>query len=531
MPNQKVRSRAATQRKSAKVSKPYKPSPAILSLVKSIQALVENHEAWEADHQHQLLYKLEKLLSNLRALQKPDEQCVIPARTTESFNTFTTWLASNGLSLDDAPYRIDFIPGSQVKDATLFATRVIEKDQMIMSVPPEVMFTAEKSPVSVLENLMPGLKTMPSLVLALHLLLEASKPQSHFRPYIDTLPHKFTIPFANFSSKLLLSLRPSHSFVAAVKSLRAQVRNYTYIYQAVLSLPSQVLSPRVLTFSNFVWALSVVMTRQNALPTSEPPTMALVPLWDLCNHEPGHFTTKVLVHESVTVECRAMRTFNPGEPVTIFYGPRPNEKLLLFSGFVHPDNAYDTIPISLPMSCCDPLSPLKARALSKMGVDVQLVMSGSSCGGGEKSWLCNALVGRGVIGEALAVARVLAMDKSALTDWLRRGAYLPERAAVENSAEEEAKSRVAYAIQAKLSLYNSGGENGSDSVDALIDRTAEVRELLLSEKRLLELDLEVLQREEYDEKSSDLQVECSNPQGERRDLPVEDVDDCRCCEA
>ncbi|PXF47428.1 Histone-lysine N-methyltransferase setd3 [Gracilariopsis chorda] len=519
MPNQKVRSRTAGRRKSARISKPFKPSSAILNVVSSLQALVEHHEAWDVDHEDQLLHKLEQLLSKLRALQESDEECVIPTRTTESFNTFSRWLSSNGLNLDDMPYRIDFIPGSEVKDATLFATRDIENDEVIMSVPSTVLFSADKSPIKVLEDIMPALRTMPSLALALHLLSEASKPGSHFRPYIDTLPSIFTTPFANFSPQHLLSLRPSHASAAAIKSLRAQVRNYTYIYQAVLSLRPQILSPRVLTFSNFVWALSVVMTRQNALPISEPPTMALVPLWDLCNHEPGHYTTQVLVHESITVECRAMRSFKAGDPVTIFYGPRPNEKLLLFSGFVHPDNAYDTIPVSLPISRSDPLSPLKARALSKMGVDVQLatVSTPTSEEGVGKSWLCNVVVGRGVIGEALAVARVLAMDKGALTDWLKRGAYLPERAAVDSSAEEDAKAQVAEAVRSKLRLYNSLQEDGNESPNALHNRTAEVRELLLSEKRLLELDLEVLQREEDDEQSN---VLC-----------VEDVDQCHCCDA
>ncbi|CAN8073322.1 unnamed protein product [Agarophyton chilense] len=518
MPHSKVRSKNLSRKKSAKQPKPWKVSPAILKAVESLQYFVEDHDKWAAEDEKVLLLQLEQMLVNLRKLQKEGQENVIPRRNSDSFSGFCGWLSSNGIELDEAPFRIDFTPGSENNDVTLLATRLITEDELIMSIPSSVMLTASNSPIKALESLMPALATMPSLSLALHLLYEASNPESRFKPYIDILPNKFTTPFANFTPQHMLSLRPSHASGAAIKSLRAQIRNYTYIYSILSSQRAPIISPRILTFKNFVWALSVVMTRQNALPSTDPPTLALVPLWDLCNHEPGHFTTQVLVDTTVTVECRAMRSFQPGEPITIFYGPRPNVKLLLFSGFVQVDNAYDMLPVSLTISGEEPLAPLKARALAKLGVDVQVVVDeiGSECDKGKKSWACNVGVGKAIVAEALAVARVLSMDKPAFTDWLKRGASLPERTAVNSHAEADAKQRLAKVVREQLKLYSFLGDGSDGSTNNTIDMTPEVHKLLLNEKKLLEADLNILE----------------NTHAQQQEVvEVEGIQDCSCCAA
>jgi hypothetical protein len=47
---------------------------------------------------------------------------------------------------------------------------------------------------------------------------------------------------------------------------------------------------RAFTWQSFRWAVSILMTRQNAIPSlfdSKNPVMALIPLWDFCNHTHG----------------------------------------------------------------------------------------------------------------------------------------------------------------------------------------------------------------------------------------------------
>lgn len=91
------------------------------------------------------------------------------------------------------------------------------------------------------------------------------------------------------------------------------------------------------------------MSRQNEIPSKpgvSPPTLALIPLWDLCNHTSGHISTFYNV-ESSTCDCYAQCDFKAFEEFTIFYGPRTNSELLLQQGFVYPQNESDCYPIRL----------------------------------------------------------------------------------------------------------------------------------------------------------------------------------------
>ena len=91
------------------------------------------------------------------------------------------------------------------------------------------------------------------------------------------------------------------------------------------------------------------MSRQNEIPSKpgQPsPTLALIPLWDLCNHRSGRITTFYNV-ETSTCDCYAQCDFKMDEEFRIFYGPRTNSVLLLQQGFVYIQNEHDDYPIKL----------------------------------------------------------------------------------------------------------------------------------------------------------------------------------------
>lgn len=102
-------------------------------------------------------------------------------------------------------------------------------------------------------------------------------------------------------------------------------------------------------YDDFIWAVSCVMSRQNEIPSKlgvATPTLALIPLWDLCNHASGHISTFYNVEQS-TCDCYAQQDFRVGDEFTIFYGPRTNSELLLQQGFVYRQNEFDSYPIKL----------------------------------------------------------------------------------------------------------------------------------------------------------------------------------------
>lgn len=102
-------------------------------------------------------------------------------------------------------------------------------------------------------------------------------------------------------------------------------------------------------YDDFIWAVSCVMSRQNEIPSKSglpSPTLALIPLWDLCNHCSGHISTYFNV-ESSTCDCYAQCDFKVNEEFRIFYGPRTNSELLLQQGFVYLQNESDSYSIKL----------------------------------------------------------------------------------------------------------------------------------------------------------------------------------------
>lgn len=101
------------------------------------------------------------------------------------------------------------------------------------------------------------------------------------------------------------------------------------------------------------------MSRQNEIPSkpgAPSPTLALIPLWDFCNHSSGHISTYFNV-ESSTCDCYAQRDFKANEEFRIFYGPRSNCELLLQQGFVYPENEFDSYQVKLGITFASKHTP------------------------------------------------------------------------------------------------------------------------------------------------------------------------------
>lgn len=339
-----------------------KAKAASLSAVLNVETIVRDDSRWkvEGDAIFETLLAVEAAVKKVRQLQC-SWPTAIPHRDAAAFSGFADWLTENGVDMAEAPFEVGRAGSDETveENATLFATRDIQEGDTFVTVPPALMMsskTALTSSVGKFLSAVPALRANPSMTLSLHLLVEALDESSFFRPYIRVLPAKFSIPTSlPFSASQLLSLRPSPAFARAVRTLRSQLMQYTKIYAVLAKKPSSITSPTVEMFSydNFEWAVSVVMTRQNQFPSAvpgQPSALALVPVWDMCNHAVGEHTTSVLLDpttDEASVECAAMRTFEKGDAITIFYGNRPNVELLLYSGFVQADNEFDQVLVPI----------------------------------------------------------------------------------------------------------------------------------------------------------------------------------------
>ena len=281
-------------------------------------------------------------------------------------------------------------------NATLFARTNIKADQLLMKIPSTLFFPPlpSSTPQSPLEPLFashPIFAQAPSITLSLSLLSSLYNPCHPHQPYFQILPRHFTLPILTTPKTNILALYPSPSYQRALKLFRNHCRHYGNLWNMLKkflnSSRNKEWGLEKFTWVGFEWAISVIMTRQNQIEDMKRSLggkLALVPLWDMCNHEEGSFqkmTTSFVTEraddgekEVGFVECRAMRDYRSGENITIFYGNRPNEELLLFSGFVSQNNVFDSVKIPI---CCRKgfekdtgLIKLKIKLLQNNGVEL-----------------------------------------------------------------------------------------------------------------------------------------------------------------
>lgn len=145
----------------------------------------------------------------------------------------------------------------------------------------------------------PIIEQLPNLVLSIHLLSEYLKGESSFwAPYLSTLPRSYTTVLY-LSHDALVQLSGSPLLEEVVKIKRNVARQYAYLGMKLTAERKKAKKGKnktkrhflsSLTYELFRWAMSTVMTRQNLVPSeagSKKDTLALIPLWDLCNHKHG----------------------------------------------------------------------------------------------------------------------------------------------------------------------------------------------------------------------------------------------------
>ena len=280
-------------------------------------------------------------------------------------------------------------------------TEDVEEDEEVIRIPQKAMMSVETAKSSSIGSLIerdPLLQTMPNVVLAVHLLIERNSPASIWEPYINVLPHSYSTVLY-FSPRQLEGLKGSPALEDALKQYKFVARQYAYFYR----LFANTLLKDYLTFDEYRWAASTVMTRQNLVPSSSGDLVnTLIPFWDMANHDAGRVSTDYDPEARVSV-CYAQRKFAAGEQLTIFYGVRANCDLLVHNGFVFPDNQTDCLTLRLGVAKTDPLAAARLALLEKVGVHSQ------------KFYLRRTQ--QPLDGKLVAFLRVLQMDQEQIAEW------------------------------------------------------------------------------------------------------------------
>lgn len=384
---------------------------------------------------HGLVEKIRKIQSVLVPPEKPRDV---------AFPAFINWLNNNGV--DTSSVEIAEFPeyGYGLK-----ATKDLKESDKFLQIPRKLMLTVESAKNSLLGPLIAEdkiLQVMPNVTLALHLLNEKLNPQSFWKPYIDALPSQYSTPLY-WNSEDLQHLKGSPVQGDAINQYRNIARQYAYFYRLLQKNPAatNLLLKDHFTYDNYRWAVSSVMTRQNQIPGKDGSraTLGLIPLWDMCNHTNGNYTSDYNA-EADACESFCLKDFVSGEQILIFYGPRSNGEFLVHSGFVYADNEHDRLCLKLGISKGDSLFALKSELLSKLNLAPS-----------RSFYLHNGRFP--VDGDLLAFLRVFCMDEVILKDkYSGDSAPGPEELAALKDEDKpdnyENEEKVWYFLQTRATL-------------------------------------------------------------------------------
>lgn len=247
----------------------------------------------------------------------------------------------------------------------IVALKDLKDDSLFMCIPRKAMMTVEtcwQSPVGKLLKSDPTCQRIPSLALAVFVLFERLNPSSFYQPYLSTLPDP-VLPFSfGLDDLAYLSASPSYREILSLK--KSTVRQYVHLYSILRKAGHLRLPP--FEWVDFEWAVGIVMSRQNRIPSTEgqDTEIALIPGWDSCNHREGKMAS-YFDPPTNTMQSFTMMDVTKGDPIYLHYGNRPNSQLFLYQGFVYLENKNDFLEFRLPGPANDDLFKIRKLLLLK----------------------------------------------------------------------------------------------------------------------------------------------------------------------
>ncbi|CAH1997588.1 unnamed protein product [Acanthoscelides obtectus] len=333
-----------------------------------------------------------------------DPETVNNRRNAATIERFMNWVTSEGAKLESC--EICEFPGYELG---LKVTKDTEFSSLVLAVPRNLILTVKSASNSAFKHLIETdqlLKGIPTVALSVYLLYEKFKGNSFWKPYLDMLPDSYSTALY-FTRDELEELQGSPTLENALKLNKSIARQFAYFHKLfhVSDDPASRLMRGKFTYDEYRWAVSTMMTRQNAIPSEDGDHLetALIPLWDICNHANGTISTDYNT-EAQRIECFAVKDFKAGEQLFIHYGDRTNADFFV-NGFVYEDNVHDGYWLKLGISKSDPLQEKRNDVLSRLTLeptDRFFIKKGAEP----------------IDGQLLAFLRIFNMNEEQLDHWL-----------------------------------------------------------------------------------------------------------------
>ncbi|ETW03610.1 hypothetical protein H310_05014 [Aphanomyces invadans] len=347
----------------------------VATTLRELTAALGRCTSWKDLLDMTVLNKIVTLAATLRGLERSNslvaDDVVHKATLPATVEDFQSWL-KRGMQVQFGEETFNVESMGEYGNG-LRARMDLPKGSRILSIPLNLLLTSSSLPPPLAHLRQdPLCRQFPTIPLALHILYEALSPSSFFAPYIAVLPRTFHLPIEYTVADFAALSHSKAAYESAIQLFYNSIRQYLYLCRLFSHEPSSApYSSDAFSLSNYTWALSVALTRQNNVPTpADPSALALIPGWDMCNHAIGEMTTYA---DTDAIHCSAMNKFAAGDEIYICYGPRPNVDLLIYSGFSLPQNPYNCpLPLVLPLKDIqhDPLAKLRTLLLQKRSATI-----------------------------------------------------------------------------------------------------------------------------------------------------------------
>ncbi|CEO98153.1 SET domain containing protein [Plasmodiophora brassicae] len=398
------------------------------------------------------LKAVEPLLDRLSQIQPPLQSPSEPSRA-KALADLQQWFAkSNPSGGTDQTWSLsaDVNGVKACRDLPAGSTFItVPKSMMVMATEPTIAIDA------VCEKI-------PSVALTLQLIHERRVGgESRFAAYIASLPAlgSTELDAAAFwpISQIKTALEPTTAYSGAIRTRLSTVQHYVYLVGYVVLPPGFTR----LSWAEWSWASAIVLSRQNSIV---PGTLALIPCWDMANHDPNGCRSFYNEDGNVLVS-ETSSSVAADDQIFINYGCRPAWQLVVYQGFVGSSS-----------DCGSSLMRAALNDLQQPRDDIVKLRSMLL----EKRDIANAdmqVGGDGSVPDALLwAARINSLDRESAAIALRN----PNASSVSPANERAALLSLFYVLSTRLEDREAVCKQNAPGMGAVPERRAHVAKMLTS---------------------------------------------------
>jgi len=284
------------------------------------------------------------------------------APSPEQFSTFDKWL-------EDANFSHKGLKIMQVNDSyrKIIATESIPRNKNLFTIGEKHMLLSsianvwfnKHSPTNVVNE---------HARLALYMVRLLNLRDKEWTPYLDILPSSFPGNPLFASPKELEVLRGSWTHSLIHSKLYYYKKDYEMLLKIENLLSKELGSTTPVSYSDFLWARTIIQTRSFTVNVQGSSRTALIPMADMLNHRRPPMVEWFSDSDSRFI-MRTLREIEAGEDVWNNYGNKEIFKFFINYGFVpeyRPESALTAV-VRIRINPSDMHKEMKARRIRSDG--------------------------------------------------------------------------------------------------------------------------------------------------------------------